>query len=145
MTINVRAVVSQVRAGLELLNQKETGGKVGELSIPEHIAYEVTSVIVPGLRDLYYNMVALSVDWADPAFQKQLAELAKAGGTLEGFPIETWLAWGDLMLALNMWIATPEEKSGISPLDVIRTRYLAAESQLAPAGVIGADVGDPVP
>lgn len=99
---------------------------ISEQPLEQELAQTIITQILPALRELYGKLVAMQVQWHDEDFQAALADAAKNGTLLAGFPAETWQAWGVALLAFQEYSQTPlEELKGRTILGVVNRRYVA--------------------
>jgi hypothetical protein len=84
-----------------------TVGLPAEEAIPRIVIYE----LLPQLEKLLLTLVGLQKKWNNPhsAIPSKIMEAAGAGQPLGGYSPADWVRWGETLLALNVFLATPIE------------------------------------
>lgn len=81
------------------------------LSAEETIARQVIYTVLPALEEMLITLGRLSKVWNTPQNQipEKIAAAAGAGQALAGYDPADWIRWGEALLALNVFLATPIE------------------------------------
>lgn len=99
---------------------------ISETSIEQELAQKIVGQLIPQLRSLYKEMVAMGVDWSSEEFQTKLQQAAQNQEYLAGFPVSDWLAWGAAFAFINEALNQPiEEIGGLTCRQVLTKRYVA--------------------
>ena len=105
-----------------------TTGLAAEDAIPRQVVYEV----LPQLEAMLVTLGKLQRVWNTPqnAIPAKIAAAAQAGQPLGGYSPADWVRWGETLLALNVFLATPititlpdESTETVTPESVLLTRY----------------------
>lgn len=91
--------------GIGLLGVSNTVGLPAEDAIPRMVVYEV----LPQLEKLLLVLVGLQKKWNNPQNEipQKIVAAALAGQSLGGYSPADWVRWGETLLALNVFLATP--------------------------------------
>ncbi len=121
-----REILARLRDALEFRSAARDGrGRDGRLPMADVLADEIAGGLIPALRHTYLGMVAASVNWRQRAFQEALLDATKRDALLAGFPSSVWIAWGEFMLRLMDFMATPQESvGGLTAEDVLLGDYI---------------------
>ena len=105
------------------------------LSAEETIARQVVYTVLPSLEEMLITLGRLSKVWNAPQNQipEKIAQAAGAGQPLAGYDAADWIRWGEALLALNAFLATPititlpdgSQETG-TPESYLLTRYTPA-------------------
>ena len=105
-----------------------TVGLPAEEAIPRTVIYE----ILPQLEAMLVALGRLQKIWNTPqnAVPDKIIAAAQAGQPLGGYAAADWVRWGETLLALNTFLATPIEITlpngtveTVTPESVLLTRY----------------------
>lgn len=79
------------------------------LSAEETIARQVVYTVLPALEEMLITLGRLSKVWNTPqnGIPEKIAAAAAAGEALAGYDPNDWIRWGEALLALNVFLATP--------------------------------------
>lgn len=89
------------------------------------LAEKIPGELIPSLRTLYLDMIAMSAQWQQKGFQAALANAAETNTLLAGYAPGTWMAWGGLLLALLDFLDTPQAGLGdVTAKDALLADYL---------------------
>ena len=82
-----------------------TVGLPAEEAIPRIVIYE----LLPQLEKLLLTLVGLQKKWNNPhsAIPSKITAAAQAGQPLGGYSPADWARWGQTLIALNVFLATP--------------------------------------
>lgn len=150
-----RDTVQRIREALDYQAAAQAGRNPNERRpLADVLAEQIPGELIPGLREMYLTMIAMSAQWQQPAFQAALADAATNNTLLAGFPAAVWLGWGGLLLALLEFLDTPQAAwGGITAKDALLDDYIpmtdaqwAALNPVAPVEPIVAPVEpEPLP
>lgn len=105
-----------------------TVGLSAEDAIPRTVVYEV----LPQLEAMLVTLGKLQRVWNTPQnrIPERIMEAAAAGQPLGGYSPADWARWGQTLLALNTFLATPVtitlpsgDTETVTPESVLLTRY----------------------
>lgn len=89
------------------------------------LAEQIPGELIPGLRQMYLTMIAMSAQWQQKGFQAALTDAATNNTLLAGFPAAVWMGWGGLLLALLDFLDTPQAAwGGITAKDALLDDYI---------------------
>lgn len=149
-----RDIVMRVREALDYQAAAQAGRNPNERRpLADVLAEQIPGELIPGLREMYLTMIAMSAQWQQKGFQAALAEAAANNTLLAGFPASVWMGWGGLLLALLDFLDTPQEAwGGITAKDALLDDYLpkteaewAALNAVPPEPIIPPPEPDPEP
>ena len=89
------------------------------------LAEQIPGELIPGLRQMYLTMIAMSAQWQQKGFQAALTDAATNNTLLAGFPAAVWMGWGGLLLALLDFLDTPQVGlGGVTAKDALLDDYI---------------------
>ena len=117
------------------------------------LAEQIPGELIPGLRQMYLTMIAMSAQWQQKGFQAALTDAATNNTLLAGFPASVWMGWGGLLLALLDFLDTPQVGlGGITAKDALLDDYIpmtdaewSALNAVPPEPIIPPPEPDPEP
>jgi len=104
-----------------------------EEAIPRTVVFEV----LPQLEAMLVTLGKLQRVWNTPqnAIPAKIGAAAMAGQPLGGYAAADWVRWGETLLALNVFLATPIEitlpngtTETVTPESVLLTRYTPVQA-----------------
>ncbi len=121
-----RDIVQRIREALDYQAAAQAGRNPNERRpLADVLAQQIPGELIPGLREMYLTMIAMSAQWQQKGFQEALTNAAETNTLLAGFPAAVWLGWGGLLLALLEFLDTPQEAwGGITAKDALLDDYL---------------------
>ena len=121
-----RDIVMRVREALDYQAAAQAGRNPNERrSLADVLAETIPGELIPGLREMYLTMIAMSAQWQQKGFQAALADAATNNTLLAGFPASVWMGWGGLLLALLDFLDTPQAAwGGITAKDALLDDYI---------------------
>ena len=121
-----RDIVMRVREALDYQAAAQAGrNPSARRPLADVLAEQIPGELVPGLRQMYLTMIAMSAQWQQKGFQAALANAAETNTLLAGFPASVWMGWGGLLLALLDFLDTPQEAwGGITAKDALLDDYI---------------------
>lgn len=105
------------------------------LSAEETIARQVVYTVLPALEEMLITLGRLSRVWNTPQNEipQKIGTAAATGQTLAGYSPADWIRWGEALLALNVFLATPitvtlpdGTQESRTPESYLLTRYTPA-------------------
>jgi hypothetical protein len=126
LQVNPRELTMTVRELADSYQNWQAGRSPGERRpLADVLAERIPGELIPALRQLYLDMIAMSAEWQEKKFQAALAEAAANNQLLAGYAPSTWLAWGSLLLALLDFLDTPQAGlGGLTARDALLDRYI---------------------
>ena len=123
---STREVIQFLRERCDRADALDAGRNPNERRpLADVLAQQIPGELIPGLRESYLTMIAMSAQWQQKAFQEALANAAETNTLLAGFPAAVWLGWGGLLLALLAFLDTPQEGwGGITAKDALLDDYI---------------------
>jgi len=123
---NTREVIQFLREQLDRADAIQAGRNPNERRpLASVLADRIPGELIPVLKRAYLDMVGMSAEWQQPAFQAALANAAETNTLLAGFPASVWLGWGGLLLALLEFLDTPQAAwGGITAKDALLDDYI---------------------
>ena len=149
-----REITQIVREAVDYYAQAQAGRNPNERRpLADVLAAQIPGELIPGLREMYLTMIAMSAQWQQKGFQAALTDAATNNTLLAGFPAATWMGWGGLLLALLDFLDTPQVGlGGITAKDALLDDYIpmtdvewAALNAAPPEPVIPTPEPDPEP
>ncbi len=149
-----REVTQYIRERLDRADAFDAGRNPNERRpLADVLAEQIPGELIPGLREMYLTMIAMSAQWQQKGFQAALADAATNNTLLAGFPASVWMGWGGLLLALLDFLDTPQVGlGGITAKDALLDDYIpmtdvewAALNAAPPEPVIPTPEPDPEP
>jgi len=134
-----REIVMRVRDALDYQAAAQAGRNPSERRpLADVFAEQIPGELIPGLRDMYLTMIAMSAQWQQKAFQDALSAAATNNTLLAGFPASVWMGWGGLLLALLDFLDTPQDAwNGITAKDALLDDYIPmTDAQWAALNVV---------
>lgn len=137
-----RDIVQRIREALDYQAAAQAGRNPNERRpLADVLAAQIPGELIPGLREMYLTMIAMSAQWQQKGFQEALANAAESNTLLAGFPAAVWLGWGGLLLALLAFLDTPQVGlGGITAKEALLDDYIpmtdAAWAALNPPPVV---------
>ena len=121
-----RDIVMRVREALDYQAAAQAGrNPSARRPLADVLAEQIPGELIPGLREMYLTMIAMSAQWQQKGFQAALTDAATNNTLLAGFPAATWMGWGGLLLALLDFLDTPQAAwGGITAKDALLDDYL---------------------
>ena len=82
-----RDIVMRVREALDYQAAAQAGRNPNERRpLADVLAEQIPGELIPGLREMYLTMIAMSAQWQQKGFQAALADAATNNTLLAGFP-----------------------------------------------------------
>lgn len=131
--MDYRMIVNEVRAALEEKAAREMYGGTTVATAEQEIANRVMLEVLPSLRGLLTVLNELQDTWLAPGNEvvEKIGAAAQAGNPLAGYSPSSWLAWGAVLTALQVFLNTPIEFTlpdsstmAVTPKNVLLTRYV---------------------
>ena len=124
--LSSREVVQYIRERCDRADALDAGRNPNERRpLADVLAEQIPGELIPGLREMYLTMIAMSAQWRQKGFQAALADAATNNTLLAGFPAAVWMGWGGLLLALLDFLDTPQVGlGGIAAKDALLDDYL---------------------
>lgn len=106
-----------------------TTGLAAEDAIPRQVIYEV----LPQLENLFMTLERLQKIWNTPqnGIPAKIVAAAQSGNALGGYDPADWARWGQTLLALDEFLATPititlpsGSTETVTPESVLLTKYV---------------------
>ena len=121
-----RDIVMRVREALDYQAAAQAGrNPSARRPLADVLAEQIPGELIPGLREMYLTMIAMSAQWQQKGFQAALTDAATNNTLLAGFPASVWMGWGGLLLALLDFLDTPQEAwGGITAKDALLDDYI---------------------
>lgn len=121
-----RDIVMRVREALDYQAAAQAGRNPNERRpLAEVLADAIPGELIPGLREMYLTMIAMSAQWQQKGFQAALTDAATNNTLLAGFPASVWMGWGGLLLALLDFLDMPQVGlGGITAKDALLDDYI---------------------
>lgn len=121
-----RDIVMRVREALDYQAAAQAGRNPNERRpLADVLAEQIPGELIPGLRQMYLTMIAMSAQWQQKGFQAALTDAATNNTLLAGFPAAVWMGWGGLLLALLDFLDTPQAAwGGITAKDALLDDYI---------------------
>jgi len=154
MQYSPREVTQIVREALDYQAAAQAGRNPNERRpLANVLAEQIPGELIPGLREMYLTMIAMSAQWQQKGFQAALADAATNNTLLAGFPASVWMGWGGLLLALLDFLDTPQVGlGGITAKDALLDDYIpmtdaewSALNAVPPEPIIPPPEPDPEP
>jgi hypothetical protein len=143
-----RDIVMRVREALDYQAAAQAGRNPNERRpLADVLAETIPGELIPGLREMYLTMIAMSAQWQQKGFQAALTDAATNNTLLAGFPASVWMGWGGLLLALLDFLDTPQVGlGGITAKDALLDDYLPqTEAEWAALNVVPEPAPEPEP
>lgn len=114
---------------------------IGETSAEIEIATTMTGTVLPQLRSALLELSALMLSWhandipaaIDAALAAQTAIAAATDDNqttatvddtlIAGLSVSTWVAWGEVLSSLEIWLSKPLDNLMITPTAILMRRY----------------------
>ena len=101
ITVNPRELAMTVRELADFYQNYQAGRSPdARRPLAERFADRIPGELIPVLKGAYLDMVAMSAEWQQPAFQAALTDALVNRKLLAGFAPEVFVGWGMLLLAL---------------------------------------------
>lgn len=128
-----RDIAMHVRSALEFQEQYAAGKNPNDPSLlQDRLARTIPGELIPALKQVYKDLLGISAEWQQKAFQAALKDAAENGTLLAGFPAEVWIIWGELFLSVLQMLNTPHPTLGVTPIDVLLDDYIPSKVQILP-------------
>lgn len=110
------------------MGTSNTLGLPAEEAIPRQVVYDV----LPKLEELFVTLGRLQRVWNTPqnGIPAKIVAAAMSDTALGGYDAKDWVRWGETLLALNTFLATPititlpdSSTETVTPESVLLTRY----------------------
>jgi len=123
---STREVIQFLRERCDRADAFDAGRNPNERRpLADVLAEQIPGELIPGLREMYLTMIAMSAQWQQKGFQAALADAAETNTLLAGFPAAVWMGWGGLLLALLDFLDTPQAAwGGITAKDALLDDYI---------------------
>lgn len=125
-----RDIAMLVRSALEFQEQYAAGRNPNDPSLlQDRLARTIPGELIPALKQVYKDLLGISAEWQQKAFQTALKDAAENGTLLAGFPATVWITWGELFLSVLQMLNTPHQTLGVTPIDVLLNDYIPSKVQ----------------
>ncbi len=126
ITVNPRELAMTVRELADFYQNAQAGRNPNERRpLADVLAEQIPGELIPGLREMYLTMIAMSAQWQQKGFQAALTDADTNNTLLAGFPAAVWMGWGGLLLALLDFLDMPQEAwGGITAKDALLDDYI---------------------
>jgi len=101
-----------------------------ELPAEVEVAQAAISLL-RALRPILASLGTLQTTWHTNDIPALVEAAALAEQPLAGHAATSWQAWGTVFTELQVWLGTPIASIGKTPLQVLMTRYVALETEVA--------------